>query len=246
MSLLCDSHCRRYLRLPARQLLGALWNWTLYGALVVQTCEFHSSALRVLSVSHWVKTYTVTISRTIECHLSSWACTLFGHFMPFSNDTSTVLAVFLLETSQTALCGTDLYHWFASGFGNMDRLNAPHFSAFDVPIIGSIVSLVVQFFFVFRIWVLSRKTSWPLCFTICLVSRWYNSHTNIRFPTLSTFQVSTLDAIAAFGGGVYVSHVRPELSFPIWLMSVGTHTREVHHWPGAKNCCVGETIISEK
>lgn len=157
-----------------------------------------------------------------------------------------MLAVFLLETLQTALSGTDLYHWFVSGFGNMDRLNAPHLSAFDVPIIGSIVSLVVQFFFVFRIWVLSRKTSWPLCFTICLVSRWYKSRTNILFPTLSSFQVSTLDAIAAFGGGVYVSLVRPELLFPIWLMSAGTPTREVRHWPGAKNCCVGGTTISEK
>jgi hypothetical protein len=98
-----------------------------------------------------------------------------------------VYAVFLLETLQTALSGSDLYHWFVSGFGNMDRLSSPHLSAIDVPVIGSLVSLVVQLFFVYRIWVLSGKSSWLLCLLICLVS--------------------TFDAIASFAGGVY-AHVR--------------------------------------
>ncbi|KAH9053818.1 hypothetical protein EDB87DRAFT_156726 [Lactarius vividus] len=54
----------------------------------------------------------------------------------------------------------------------------------DIPMIGSIVSLTVQLFFVYRIWVLSERTSWFLCLIICLCS--------------------IVGAVAAFYGGVYV------------------------------------------
>lgn len=138
--------------IAAPLLLGTVWNWTLYGVLVVQT---------------YVYSYNFPDDRRPLKLL--------------------VYAVFLLETLQTALSGSDLYHWFVSGFGNMDLLSSPHLSAIDVPVIGSLVSLVVQLFFVYRIWVLSGKSSWLLCLLICLVS--------------------TFDAIASFAGGVY-AHVR--------------------------------------
>ncbi|KAH8989269.1 hypothetical protein EDB92DRAFT_2115358 [Lactarius akahatsu] len=117
------------------QLLGALWNWTLYGALVVQI---------------YVYSYNFPGDRTPVKLL--------------------VYSVFLVETLQTALNGADLYYWFVSGFGNMDHLTAPYVSPFDVPIIGVIVALIVEFFFVYRIWVLSRRSSWFLCLLICLFS----------------------------------------------------------------------------
>jgi len=96
-----------------------------------------------------------------------------------------VYSVFLAETLQTALTGADLYYWFVSGFGNMDHLAAPYVSEFDVPIIGSIVSFTVQLFFVYRIWVLSGRSSrsWFLCLIIGLCS--------------------TVDTVAAFYGGIY-------------------------------------------
>ena len=71
---------------------------------------------------------------------------------------------------QTALSGADLYYWFAAGFGNVDHLVSPFASFFDLPIIASVVSLSVQFFFVYRIFVLSEKRSWCLCAIICLVT----------------------------------------------------------------------------
>jgi hypothetical protein len=80
-----------------------------------------------------------------------------------------VYSVFLLETLQTALSGADLYYWFASGFGNMNHLAAPYASAFDTPIMGSVVTLCVQFFFIYRIWVLGKKEAWWICILICLV-----------------------------------------------------------------------------
>ena len=81
-----------------------------------------------------------------------------------------VYSVFLLETVQTTLNGADLYNWFASGFGNIDHLISPFASFIDLPIMGSMVSLIVQLFFVYRIRVLSEKRSRWLCLIICLVT----------------------------------------------------------------------------
>jgi hypothetical protein len=80
-----------------------------------------------------------------------------------------VYSVFLLETLQTALSGADLYYWFASGFGDMNHLASPYASPFDSPIMGSMVALCVQIFFVYRIWVLGKRATWWLCVLICLV-----------------------------------------------------------------------------
>ena len=101
--------------------------------------------------------------------------------MLFFNDGSFIVySIFLLETLQTALTGADVYYWFASGFGNADRLRDPYAAAFDVPIIGSIVSGAVQFFFVYRVWVLSNKKSWWYCVLIAVVGRLYNAKTIIQ------------------------------------------------------------------
>jgi len=83
-----------------------------------------------------------------------------------------VHSVFLLETLQTALSGADLYYWFASGFGDMNHLASPYASPFDTPIMGSLVALCVQIFFVYRIWVLGKRTTWCqwLCVLISLVA----------------------------------------------------------------------------
>jgi len=80
-----------------------------------------------------------------------------------------VYSVFLLETLQTALNGADVYYWFASGFGDMNHLASPYATPFDTPIMGSLVALCVQFFFVYRIWVIGKRVTWWLCFLICLV-----------------------------------------------------------------------------
>ena len=85
-------------------------------------------------------------------------------------DIFSVYIVFFLETAQTALSGADLYLWFVTGFGNLEYLTGSAFQFFDVPILGSVVSLIVQFFFAYRILVLSEKRSWWLCIIICLVS----------------------------------------------------------------------------
>ncbi|KAF8498155.1 hypothetical protein F5888DRAFT_225422 [Russula emetica] len=142
--------------LAAPQLLGAVWNWCLYGVLVVQV---------------YVYSYNFPLdNRPIKL---------------------LIYGVFFLETLQTALSGADLYYWFASGFGNVERLTTPYISFFDTPILGSVVSLSVQFFFVYRIWVLSEKRQWRLCLIICLFS--------------------VVDTVGAFTGAIYV-HVGGEFA----------------------------------
>lgn len=140
--------------IAAPLLFGVLWNWTLYGVLVVQL---------------YVYSYNFPDDRK---------------FLKLI-----VFAIFFLETLQTALSGADVYYWFASDFGNIDHLRDPYAASFDVPIIGSIVSGTVQFFFVYRVWVLSDKKSWRYCvlITVC----------------------STIDTIGAFAGGIY-AHVARE------------------------------------
>ncbi|KAI0261479.1 hypothetical protein BGY98DRAFT_1053324, partial [Russula aff. rugulosa BPL654] len=124
-------------KVAAPQLLGPVWNWFLYGALLVQFYVYSYNFPRD--------------SRLIKL---------------------LVYIVFFLETVQTALSGADLYYWFAVGFGKSDHLFSSFFSFLDVPIMGSSVALIVQFFFVYRIWVLSEKRWWWLCVCvmICLLS----------------------------------------------------------------------------
>ena len=81
-----------------------------------------------------------------------------------------VYSIFFLETIQTVLSGADLYYWFAAGFGNILQLTGPFASFIDLPIMGSVVSLSVQFFFAHRIFKLSEKRSGWLCVIICLVT----------------------------------------------------------------------------
>jgi hypothetical protein len=81
-----------------------------------------------------------------------------------------VYTVFLLETVQTALTGADAYQWFGSGYGDLNRLTSPLLSAIDIPIVESIVSAMVQFFYAYRVWILSNK-SWWFSSLICLVGR---------------------------------------------------------------------------
>ncbi|KAH9001846.1 hypothetical protein EDB86DRAFT_3074616 [Lactarius hatsudake] len=112
---------------------------------------------------------------------SVWNWTLYGVLITqfyvytynFPNDDKRLkflaYGIFLLETVQSGLALADLYYWFASGFGDIRHLASPHLSVWDGPLLGGVVSLTVQFFFVYRIWVLSSRESWWLCLLISLI-----------------------------------------------------------------------------
>lgn len=86
-----------------------------------------------------------------------------------SDGSHVVYGIFFLETVQTVLRGADLFYWFASGYGDMKHLLNPFTTPFDGPILESLVSTIVRFFYAYRIWVITNKRSWWLCFLICLV-----------------------------------------------------------------------------
>jgi hypothetical protein len=76
----------------------------------------------------------------------------------------------VVETVQTALTGCDVYYWFIAGFGDVERLSHSHFAPVDVPLIGAFISLVVQEYFCYRIWVLKNKRFSWICWVIAVVS----------------------------------------------------------------------------
>ncbi|KAN0107049.1 hypothetical protein V8E52_010557 [Russula decolorans] len=77
--------------------------------------------------------------------------------------------VFLLETAQTALTGADVHYWFINGFGNEEQLKDSHYAPIDIAIMHSIISLIVQEYFCYRIWTLNRRLSW-FCVIIAIVA----------------------------------------------------------------------------
>lgn len=81
---------------------------------------------------------------------------------------NTVYFVFVLETVQTALTGADVYHWFIVGFGDFEGLKKSRFSPIDVQTMDAFISLIVQVFFCYRIWALSKRLWW-LCVVIVIV-----------------------------------------------------------------------------
>jgi hypothetical protein len=112
-----------------------------------------------------------------------------------------VYTVFLLEAVQTVLSGADLFYWFASGYGDVTHLASPFASAFDIPIIESVVAVIVQFFYAYRIWVLSNKRSWWLCLLICLVCRSQASLKHlylVGFPRSAPLSTQQQDSRAGF------------------------------------------------
>ncbi|KAH9019122.1 hypothetical protein EDB85DRAFT_2154020 [Lactarius pseudohatsudake] len=75
--------------------------------------------------------------------------------------------VFVSETVQTALTGANIYYWFVTGFGNVERLGNSHFTPINDPIMTAVSSLAVQGYFCYRIWVLMNRRSW-ICWIIAV------------------------------------------------------------------------------
>lgn len=82
-----------------------------------------------------------------------------------------VYTIFLLDTLQTCMTGADAFYWFCSGFGNLNHLSNVYISFFDTPMLGSLMALIVQSFFCYRIWILSKNKIIPIVlWLVCLMS----------------------------------------------------------------------------
>ena len=70
--------------------------------------------------------------------------------------------LFLLDVLQTALVTADAFHWFVFGFGNMITLDDTFINSWDVPFLDAIITTIVQVFYCWRIWVLSKSLVFPI------------------------------------------------------------------------------------
>ncbi|KAF7343678.1 hypothetical protein MSAN_01947700 [Mycena sanguinolenta] len=64
-----------------------------------------------------------------------------------------VYGLFLIDAVQTAMITADGFHWFVYGFGNA-LVDDAFLNPWDVPFLDSIIALVVQVFYCWRIYVL--------------------------------------------------------------------------------------------
>ncbi|KIK53876.1 hypothetical protein GYMLUDRAFT_207154 [Collybiopsis luxurians FD-317 M1] len=68
-----------------------------------------------------------------------------------------VYVVYLLDWAQTCLATYDAFNWFVYGWGNLPALYQLYSSFLNIPILSSVIALIVQVFFGWRIWRLSQS-----------------------------------------------------------------------------------------
>ncbi|KAI0807754.1 hypothetical protein C8Q74DRAFT_1363226 [Fomes fomentarius] len=73
-----------------------------------------------------------------------------------------VYGLFLLDIAQTCLVTADAFHWFVFGFGNMVRLDDTFLNSWDVPFLDAIIATIVQTFYCWRIWILTKSLVFPI------------------------------------------------------------------------------------
>ncbi|KAJ7286465.1 hypothetical protein C8J57DRAFT_664430 [Mycena rebaudengoi] len=80
-----------------------------------------------------------------------------------------VYIVFLIDLASTTMSFADAYHWFAKGFGNLLALDDIYLSAFDTPLLGSLLAATGQCYYCYRLWMLNRKTL-PIGILVVLIA----------------------------------------------------------------------------
>ncbi|KAF5319251.1 hypothetical protein D9619_008327 [Psilocybe cf. subviscida] len=102
-------------------------------------------------------------------------CMLFGalavqvylYTLSFPNDRPIfkylVFGIFVIETAQTICLTHDMFKWLASGWGDLSQLVLVNWAWLDTPIMCGVVSCIVQLFYAYRVFILSRsKILWCL------------------------------------------------------------------------------------
>jgi hypothetical protein len=99
--------------------------------------------------------------------------------------------MFIAETVQTFMASSDAFVWFVYGWGNTENIQELNLNWFDIPILTSFVSMTVQCFFAWRVWVLSRSVYIPIAIVlvrlISLHMRTTPKHADIAFDQLTYF-----------------------------------------------------------
>ncbi|KAJ6571313.1 hypothetical protein B0H19DRAFT_1129713 [Mycena capillaripes] len=77
-----------------------------------------------------------------------------------------VIAIVVLETLETLASARDMFHVFATGWGDMDALDDVGWAWLSVPVVGSIIACVCQTFFGWRIYSIGRN---PFVFALVII-----------------------------------------------------------------------------
>ncbi|KAJ7096718.1 hypothetical protein B0H15DRAFT_946181 [Mycena belliarum] len=80
-----------------------------------------------------------------------------------------VYTIFFFMALATCLNAADAYFWYADGFGNLIQFGKAHISPFYTPIMGSLIAMVIQLFFCYRIWVI-KSSALPLSIAIAVIA----------------------------------------------------------------------------
>ncbi|CAK5272464.1 unnamed protein product [Mycena citricolor] len=95
---------------------------------------------------------------------------VYVYFTSYSHDPrglkTLVGSLFFLDILQTAMVTADAFHWFVFGFGNMIQLNDTFLNSWDVPMLDGVISLIVQLFYCWRIYVLRKSMILPILISI--------------------------------------------------------------------------------
>ncbi|KAJ7506161.1 hypothetical protein B0H11DRAFT_2272366 [Mycena galericulata] len=128
-------------------LIGSLCNFFLFGTLVIQ-----------------VYVYNVCFPKDRP------AIKRLGELIPSSIPQSNhpflgslhppVYFVFLAMAVCTCLNAADVHYWYAAGFGDLEKFGEARFSPFYTPIMGSVIALIVQLFYCYRISVFRSNAVW--------------------------------------------------------------------------------------
>ncbi|KAF8124630.1 hypothetical protein K438DRAFT_1603697, partial [Mycena galopus ATCC 62051] len=73
-----------------------------------------------------------------------------------------VYSLFLLDVLQTVMVTADAFHWFVYGFGSLVLSDQTFLNSWDVPVLDSVISLIVQAFYCWRIHILRKGLCIPL------------------------------------------------------------------------------------
>jgi len=82
----------------------------------------------------------------------------------------------------------------------VEQLKDSHYAPIDIPIIDSIISLVVQEYFCYRVWTLNKRLLWP-CIAIAIVRGSPPLSSRAR-RDLVWIQVAVVQSTGAAWGGV--------------------------------------------
>jgi hypothetical protein len=164
------------------QLLGYLFNWALFGVLSVQVCKLiHFSCKKPASARGHRRLLPGFQSQRFSKHQDP----RYGWSQRYVHLTWLILSVYglyLVEVVQVILATHDAFNIYGAGWGNIAALNNLQWSWFDTPIMSgigkhlwciiaihserSLVSAIVQCFYGWRIYTLSKSKTLGLFVTV--------------------------------------------------------------------------------